>query len=520
MGDSPPLQGASWPRTRTPACFADEKAGSLMMMAAANALTYIRSVCACHKCNCPKRIATHQSEFLHSFFSMFATMNSRLFLPDSQASAVQFPPSCPVIFAEPAKRSSLDVDGSEAATASSNDKGMSVRLGKVTSVYIDISAGSNRELIYVVEVPNPKKDASPSANTTRTTIDVPESSLRYAPNCPALFDLENLPVAAQDTTSETSCGSTIMPALDTATAARGTILCGIPTTLTGNITAVSYSALIHLEDGGLREYHKIPLRCIRFDPTSTTNTTNTETNAIAPLTSNLSTNISSLDTTKPNIISKQSSIDDNANDDDEDGSDAEDTKCRTLWDANKCEELNIANSSVPNPSSNVRNLITTKSNTVSEKPKSLANKSSCPPPTSVPCTVSAVVCASPQTKTNANTKESSANGDDKKGNSAVVSPTVVRSSPHFRRLQLHLEKESSILKQLQPPDLSLSRNEIKPRGKGTKGKTHDRKSTKVTATKKSKPRKKGHGSRRSSCFGRSRGRNFARNDGLNSKGRC
>ena len=186
-------------------------------------------------------------------------MNSRLFLPDSQASAVQFPPSCPVIFAEPAKRSSFDVDGSEAATASSNDKGMSVRLGKVTSVYIDISAGSNRELIYVVELPNPKKDASPSANTTRTTIDVPESSLRYAPNCPALFDLENLAVAAQDATSETPCGSTIMPALDTATAARGTILCGIPTILAGNLRAVSYSGLIYLEDGGLREYHNIPL---------------------------------------------------------------------------------------------------------------------------------------------------------------------------------------------------------------------------------------------------------------------
>ena len=447
-------------------------------------------------------------------------MNSRLFLPDSQASAVQFPPSCPVIFVEPAKRSSFDVDGSEAATATANDKGMAVRPGKVTSVYIDISAGSNRELIYVVEVPNPKKDASsPSTSTTRTTIDVAESSLRYAPNCPALFDLENLAVTTQDATSETPRGSTIMPALDTAAAARGTILCGIPTTciLAGNLQAVSYSALIYLEDGGLREYHNIPLRCIRFDPTSTTNAGN---NAIAPLTSNLSTNISSLDTTKPNIISKQSSIDDDANDDDEDGSDAEDTKCRTLLNANKCEELNTADSSVPNPSSNIRNLITTKSITISEQPKSLANKTNCPQPTSGTCTAPAVVCASPQTKTNAIINESIPNGDDKKGDAAVVSPTVVRSSPHFRRLQLHLEKESSTLKQLQPPDLSLSRNEIKPREKGRKGKTQDRKSTKVTATKKSKPRKKGHGSRRSSGFGRSRGRTFARNDGFNSKGRC
>ena len=450
--------------------------------------------------------------------SIFATMNSRLFLPDSQASAVQFPPSCPVIFVEePAQRSSFDVDGSEAATASANDKGVAVRLGEVTSVYIDISAGSNRELIYVVEVPNPKKDASPSTSTTRTTIDVAESSLRYAPNCPALFDLKNLAVTTQDAKRETPCGSTIMPALDTATAARGTILCGIPTILAGNLQAVSYSALVYLEDGGLREYHNTPLSCIRFDPTSTTNT---GTNAIAPLTANLSTSISSLDTTKPNIISKQSSIDDNSNDDDEDGSDAEDTKCRALLNANKCEELNIANSSVPDPSSNIRNLITTKSITFSEQSKSLVNKTNCPPPTSGTCTAPAVVCASPQTKTNAIINETIPNGDDEKGDAAVVSPTVVRSSPHFRRLQLHLEKESSTLKQLQPPDLSLSRNEIKPREKGRKGKTQDRKSTKVTATKKSKPRKKGHGSRRSSGFGRSRGRTFARNDGFNSKGRC
>ena len=432
----------------------------------------------------------------------FATMSSQLFLPDSQASAVQFPPSCPVIFVVPAKRSSCsqlsagsanaDVDGGDETTASTkNGQGTIVRLGIVKSVYIDISAGSNRELIYVVEVPN------------NTTVDVPESSLRYAPNCSALFDLDNLTATTNDNDTSNSA-STIVPALDITTVARGIILWGIPAVSAGSIgNSYSYSAMVNLDDGSLREYHNIPLRCIRFDPAPTTNA---GTDTIAPSISNPSTNISSHVTTKPNIISKQSSIDSDANDndDDDDDDDVEDTKCRPLLNNNNCEDTSTVISSAPKLSINVHNLITTKPKTVSKEPKSLGNKTNTPQPTSV--AISAVDSTSPQKKTIPNASAPASQGDTvhctKKETTAVVSPIVLRTSPHFRSLQLHLEKESSIFKQLQPPNLSLSSNNVQPSQK----ETQERKSAKVTAAKKYKPRKKGHGRRRSSGFGRGRGR--------------
>ena len=216
-------------------------------------------------------------------------MDTRLLLPPAKAATVQFPPSCPVVFF----RSLVTCDDTgKSSSANTQHHGTAVGLGIVRSVFIDLSPQSGRQLIYDVEVltKRNKKDmpgssspvntscapATPGttdvpvqANDTVEKFELPEWSLRYAPNCPALFDLSCL---NEDDDLPAEQSSAIIPNVvgTTPSAAKGIILCGLPTPCEdGDGIAFVYSALIHHdEESQYYEVHDIPLHYIRFDPTS------------------------------------------------------------------------------------------------------------------------------------------------------------------------------------------------------------------------------------------------------------
>jgi len=216
-------------------------------------------------------------------------MDTRLLLPPAKAATVQFPPSCPVVFF----RSLVTCDDTgKSSSANTQHHGTAVGLGIVRSVFIDLSPQSGRQLIYDVEVltKRNKKDmpgssspvntscapATPGttdvpvpANDTVEKFELPEWSLRYAPNCPALFDLSCF---NEDDDLPAEQSSAIIPNVvgTTPSAAKGIILCGLPTPCEdGDGIAFVYSALIHHdEESQYYEVHDIPLHYIRFDPTS------------------------------------------------------------------------------------------------------------------------------------------------------------------------------------------------------------------------------------------------------------
>lgn len=217
-------------------------------------------------------------------------MDTRLLLPPAKAATVQFPPSCPVVFF----RSLVTCDDTgKSSSANTQHHGTAVGLGIVRSVFIDLSPHSGRQLIYDVEVlaKRNKKDDMPGssspantscasappgttdvpvpANDTVEKFELPEWSLRYAPNCPALFDLSCL---NEDDDLPAEQSSAIIPNVvgTTPSAARGIILCGLPTPCEdGDGIAFVYSALIHHdEESQYYEVHDVPLHYIRFDPLS------------------------------------------------------------------------------------------------------------------------------------------------------------------------------------------------------------------------------------------------------------
>ena len=248
-------------------------------------------------------------------------MNTRLLLPPVKAATVQFPPSCPVVFFRSSAEcatSTCDTEKSSACAGNGGDyenegiinpnvqrHGTAVGLGIVRSVSIDLSPESDRQLFYSIEILTKRnrrhkynKDMPPSADSTsRTsasssgteyasastsdsdepeTIQVPEWSIRYAPNCPALFDLscfnnEDDNHDAQQRPS-TIVSTEVAGTTTASSVAKGIILCGLPT-LSEDEDGVTfvYSALIQHTDGGdqFYEVHDIPLHAIRFDPTRT-----------------------------------------------------------------------------------------------------------------------------------------------------------------------------------------------------------------------------------------------------------
>ena len=245
-------------------------------------------------------------------------MTTRLLLPPVKAASVQFPPSCPVVFfrssAECATSSTCDTEKSSCAGNGGDDEhegiinpnvqrhGTAVGLGIVRSVSIDLSPESDRQLFYTIEILTKRnrrhkhnKDMPPADSTSSTsasppgttdasastsdgpeTIQVPEWSIRYAPNCPALFDLscfnnEDDNHDAQQRPS-TIVSTEVAGTTTASSVAKGIILCGLPT-LSEDEDGVTfvYSALIQHTDGGdqFYEVHDIPLHAIRFDPTRT-----------------------------------------------------------------------------------------------------------------------------------------------------------------------------------------------------------------------------------------------------------
>ena len=242
-------------------------------------------------------------------------MNTRLLLPPVKAATVQFPPSCPVVFFRSSAEcatSTCDTEKSSCAGNGGDDEhegiinpniqrhGTAIGLGIVRSVYIDLSPESGRQLFYTIEVlpkrnrkhkrnkdmPPADSTSSSSASSSGTedasaltsdepeTIQVPEWSLRYAPNCPALFDLSCFNNEDDDHDAQDRPSTIVSNVVAWTTAAssvvKGIILCGLPT-LSEDEDGVTfvYSALVHHTDGDqYYEVHDIPLHAIRFDPTA------------------------------------------------------------------------------------------------------------------------------------------------------------------------------------------------------------------------------------------------------------
>ena len=288
-------------------------------------------------------------------------MNTRLLLPPVKAATVQFPPSCPVVFFRSSAEcatNSCDTGKSSCAGNGGDDEregifnpnikkhGTAVGLGIVRSVYIDLSPESGRQLFYAVEILTNRnrgkhnKDMPPADSTSSTsalssgvedasastshapeTFVLPEWSIRYAPNCPALFDLtcvdnEDDDHDAQDRPS--TIVSNEVAGTTTASVAKGIILCGLPTLSEDDdgVTFV-YSALINHTDGDqFYEVHDIPLHAIRFDPSSvhrevpSTEKASSSSTTINTTTTSITTSTNDDHATSSSFVCEESNLED------------------------------------------------------------------------------------------------------------------------------------------------------------------------------------------------------------------